>query len=114
MQPYVGALFKGEEVAPVESLSRSGWFMSAYCPIIDKNGICMGYAVAETSLAFLSDYMQGFLLRVLFIMTSFFIKINLRGIININRRRQWHPTPVLLPRKSHGRRSLVLQSLGSL
>ena len=25
----------------------------------------------------------------------------------INRRRQWHPTPVLLPGKSHGRRSLV-------
>ena len=25
----------------------------------------------------------------------------------ISRRRQWHPTPVLLPRKSHGRRSLV-------
>ena len=24
-----------------------------------------------------------------------------------HRRRQWHPTPVLLPRKSHGRRSLV-------
>ena len=27
-----------------------------------------------------------------------------RGIF---RRRQWHPTPVLLPGKSHGRRSLV-------
>ena len=27
-------------------------------------------------------------------------------------RRQWHPTPVLLPGKSHGRQSLVLQSLG--
>ena len=25
----------------------------------------------------------------------------------IRRRRQWHPTPVLLPGKSHGRRSLV-------
>ena len=25
----------------------------------------------------------------------------------INRRRQWHLTPVLLPGKSHGRRSLV-------
>ena len=25
----------------------------------------------------------------------------------IDRRRQWHPTPVLLPGKSHGRRSLV-------
>ena len=30
-------------------------------------------------------------------------------------RRQWHPTPVLLPGKSHVRRSLVgLQSMGSL
>ena len=28
-------------------------------------------------------------------------------IINIIQRRQWHPTPVLLPGKSHGRRSLV-------
>ena len=27
------------------------------------------------------------------------------------RRRQWHPTPVLLPRKSHGQRSLVGYSL---
>ena len=28
-------------------------------------------------------------------------------------RRQWHPTPVLLPGKSHGQRSLVGCSLGS-
>ncbi|XP_070229423.1 pyroglutamyl-peptidase 1 isoform X1 [Bos mutus] len=28
------------------------------------------------------------------------------------RRRQWHPTPVLLPGKSHGRRSLELEKLG--
>ena len=27
--------------------------------------------------------------------------------VNVPRRRQWHPTPVLLPGKSHGRRSLV-------
>ena len=27
--------------------------------------------------------------------------------IHTHRRRQWHPTPVLLPGKSHGRRSLV-------
>ena len=26
---------------------------------------------------------------------------------NMGQRRQWHPTPVLLPGKSHGRRSLV-------
>ena len=28
-------------------------------------------------------------------------------VILVNWRRQWHPTPVLLPGKSHGRRSLV-------
>ena len=31
----------------------------------------------------------------------------LMAAILIGRRRQWNPTPVLLPRKSHGRRSLV-------
>ena len=30
-----------------------------------------------------------------------------RGSRDFPRRRQWHPTPVLLPGKSHGRRSLV-------
>ena len=32
---------------------------------------------------------------------------NLSRIICVIRRRQWQPTPVLLPGKSHGRRSLV-------
>ena len=80
MQPYVGSLFKGEVVAPVEISSVSGWFIAAYYPIIDKNGICMGYAAAETSLAFVSDYMRDFMLRVLFIMTSFFILIIAFGL----------------------------------
>ena len=34
------------------------------------------------------------------------IKIKPR-VVYIIQRRQWHPIPVLLPRKSHGRRSLV-------
>ena len=29
------------------------------------------------------------------------------GSLGLDRRRQWHPTPILLPGKSHGRRSLV-------
>ena len=32
---------------------------------------------------------------------------NLPKVTEIVLRRQWHPTPVLLPGKSHGRRSLV-------
>ena len=34
-------------------------------------------------------------------------KTNLRNGVLDYRRRQWHPTPVLLPGKSHGWRSLV-------
>ena len=33
--------------------------------------------------------------------------IHFTAPMEIIRRRQWHPTPVLLPGKSHGRRSLV-------
>ena len=29
------------------------------------------------------------------------------GVSGVTQRRPWHPTPVLLPGKSHGRRSLV-------
>ena len=36
-----------------------------------------------------------------------FIPSFLRRLHTIFHRRQWHPTPVLLPGKSHGRRSLV-------
>ena len=47
-----------------------------------------------------------------FIQQTFFVSTK-----DLMGRRQWHPTPVLLPGKSHGRRSLVpgrLQSMGSL
>ena len=33
-----------------------------------------------------------------------------KGHASVQGRRQWHPTPVLLPGKSHGRRSLVVCS----
>ena len=36
-----------------------------------------------------------------------FMCYNILVLYNISRRRQWHPTPVLLPGKPHGRRSLV-------
>ena len=43
------------------------------------------------------------------------MRTNMRVSSLSHQRRQWHPTPVLLPRKSHGQRSLVgLQSMGSL
>ena len=54
------------------------------------------------------------LLTLVFLMMAIPIDVrcHLTGIsiyiaLVISRRRQWHPTPVLLPGKSHGRRSLV-------
>ena len=35
------------------------------------------------------------------------VRNRFKGLDLIDWRRQWHPTPVLLPGKSHGRRSLV-------
>ena len=40
-------------------------------------------------------------------------KLNLYGSVKTYRRRQWQPTPVFLPGKSHGQRSLVGCSMGS-
>jgi len=34
-------------------------------------------------------------------------RLKLKKVGKTTRRRQWHPTPVLLPGKSHGWRSLV-------
>jgi len=42
----------------------------------------------------------------LFIQTPFLVE-SLGFLYISSRRRQWHPTPVLLPGKSHGQRSLV-------
>ena len=44
---------------------------------------------------------------VLFNMYLYHLKLLFEVACGNSRRRQWHPTPVLLPRKSHGRRSLV-------
>ena len=42
------------------------------------------------------------------LMTSEKLQPDIYGLIEyMFQRRQWHPTPVLLPEKSHGRRSLV-------
>ena len=38
---------------------------------------------------------------------TFLSSVNLDKLISLSRRRWWHPTPVLLPGKSHGRRGLV-------
>ena len=43
----------------------------------------------------------------LFLLTSHCSHLEKTAATGVSRRRQWHPTPVLLPGKSHGWRSLV-------
>ena len=55
-----------------------------------------------------------YMLRVIMILRFIihcWVKVNGKNSIGVDQRRRWHPTPVLLPRKSHGRRSLVGCSL---
>ena len=58
------------------------------------------------SISYLHLYLSLFLYPYLSI-GSICIPIFLPVPILYFRKRQWHPTPVLLPGKSHGRRSLV-------
>ena len=48
-----------------------------------------------------------FTLKIMCMYISISIYIYIYLYIYVYQRRQWHPTPVLLPGKSHGRRSLV-------
>jgi len=41
-----------------------------------------------------------------FLQAALLINLTIHTFALLCRRRQWHPTPVLLPRKSHGWRSL--------
>ena len=47
------------------------------------------------------------MLQVLFLSHSLLLSYGLEKYLECGRRRQWQPTPVLLPGKSHGQRSLV-------
>ena len=64
-------------------------------------GCCHGVAQSWTQLKRLSS--RSFIVSGL----TFRSFIHFEFIFVYGVRRQWHPTPVLLPGKSHGRRSLV-------
>ena len=72
-EPYLPALFSGEEIEPIESNDISGWVMTAYYPVRDKDGNCACYAGADVSLAYMADYLGIFALRVGVILAGFFI-----------------------------------------
>ncbi len=73
--PYLPMMQRGEEIEPIESNDLTGWLMMAYHPIRDKHGRCTGYVGADVSLSYLAGYMGDFLLRVVLILSGFFVLI---------------------------------------
>ncbi|SHN63508.1 HD domain-containing protein [Butyrivibrio hungatei DSM 14810] len=78
--PYVNGFLDGTEIGTIETDGLSGWVLTSYYPITDNNGICRGYACAGVSLEYMTQYMTKFIMRVVLIMSSFFILIFAFGL----------------------------------
>ena len=74
-EPYLPALFAGEQIDPIESDDLSGWVLTVYQPIRDGQGITRGYACADVSMNYLSDYVKTYLLRIVIVFSGFVILI---------------------------------------
>ena len=74
-EEYKPALFAGQEIPTVESDDISGWLITAYEPVRDKNGKTVCYAAADVSMSFLSHYATIFLVRMLLVFSGFLIII---------------------------------------
>ncbi|MBE5925175.1 MAG: HD domain-containing protein [Lachnospiraceae bacterium] len=78
--PYVEDLLEGKQIEPVESDDLSGWVLTVYYPIKNKDGKCVCYAGADVSLDYLSSYMKRFLARSMLILTGFCILVIAFGL----------------------------------
>ena len=81
--------------------------------ILSKNDSSFDISLCQRSLDFCIIHSLLFTLWFLILLFGLLLPLK-RNCLNmfyqlsvLGRRRQWHPTPVLLPGKSHGQRSLV-------
>ena len=74
-EPYLPALFAGEEIDPIESDDISGWVQTVYYPIRNEQGVTKGYVGADVSLEYMAGEMSSFITKVLLILAGFLILI---------------------------------------
>ena len=79
---------------------------------ISKNGIAGSYillfSIMTVPIYFLTNIAQSY--PFLQILSNFWLSVNRPLVRKISWRRKWQPTPVFLPGKFHGQRSLVSYS----
>ena len=79
-EPYLPALLAGEEIEPVEAEGPWGWIRSVYYPVRNSSGRCVCYVGADVSLTYITDYIEQFVLKIILIVSGFFIMIIAYGI----------------------------------
>ena len=79
-EPYLPALFAGEEIPAIESNDVSGWVITAYYPVRDAEGHTACYVGADVSMLYLNDYIRSFLAKTILIFSGLFVLIIGYGI----------------------------------
>ncbi|MCR5251989.1 MAG: HD-GYP domain-containing protein [Lachnospiraceae bacterium] len=90
LEPYMEDLLSGEEVL-VETRDAWGWMATAYHPVLDEDGSLVCYACADTTFDALIDYTTDLSIRIILILSSFFVLILAFGF-NMTRVHVTYPT----------------------
>lgn len=74
-KPYMDDLLEGNEVPVIESNDTFGWLLTAYSPVKNSSGETVCYVGVDVSLTYLSDFMRGFVVKVIMIFLGFLIML---------------------------------------
>ncbi len=79
-EPYLPALFAGEEIPAIELNDISGWVLTSYTPVKNAEGKTVCYVGADVSMKYLSDFMRDFSLKTVLIFSGFFTLVLAYGM----------------------------------
>lgn len=78
--PYMDDLFLGEEIEPIESDDISGWVITKYYPVKNDAGETVCYACTDVKMNYVSDYLIGYIIKVVLIFSGFFLLVLAYGM----------------------------------
>ena len=73
--PYLDKLKEGEALEPIETSDLFGWLQTIYYPVKNEAGKTVCYVGADVSLDYMANYIKDFLMKVILILSGFFILI---------------------------------------